>query len=45
MPANIDFFSTYVLMAVTEEIVPQTGFSVTAISRLRHPTFSNPTRC
>jgi hypothetical protein len=26
MPANIDFFSTYVLMAVTEEIVPQTGF-------------------
>ena len=26
MPANIDFFSTYVLMAVTEEIVPKTGF-------------------
>ena len=26
MPANIDFFSTYTLMAVTEEIVPQTGF-------------------
>ena len=26
MPANIDFFSTYVLMAVTEEIVPATGF-------------------
>lgn len=26
MPANIDFFSTYTLMAITEEIVPRTGF-------------------
>lgn len=26
MPANIDFFSTYTLMAITEEIVPKTTF-------------------
>lgn len=26
MPNNIDFFSTYILMAITEEIVPQASF-------------------
>lgn len=26
MPNNIDFFSTYILMALVEEIVPRTSF-------------------
>ena len=45
MAAELNFFDTYVLMAITEEIVPQQTFSATATFPPGSATSSPATRC
>lgn len=45
MPAELNFFDTYTLMAVQKRIAPKQTFSVTATFPRRRATSSAPTRC